>query len=149
MNLGISGTPAIEEDWTLDALGNWPSYAHKTSGATDLNQTRTHDLANELTQINSSNTHVAEDGAGNMTKLPKPSSWSAHYDLSFDAWNRLVGVADTGRHGGRVRIRRPELPHDQADLHGRLAFGDAALLGPERTGKGDITDIQEARPRGK
>ena len=56
----------------------------------------THDLANELTQINSSNTHVAEDGAGNMTKLPKPSSWSAHYDLSFDAWNRLVGVADTG-----------------------------------------------------
>ena len=31
-----------------------------------------------------------------MTKLPKPSSWSAHYDLTYDAWNRLVAVSDTG-----------------------------------------------------
>ena len=93
---GISGTPAKEEDWTLDALGNWPTYVHKTNGTTDLNQSRTHDLANEMTQINSSNTHVAEDAAGNMTKLPKPSNWSAHYDLTYDAWNRLVSVSDTG-----------------------------------------------------
>ena len=93
---GISGTPAVEEDWTLDAVGNWPNYVHKTSGTTDLNQSRTHDLANEITQIDSSTTHVASDAAGNMTKLPKPSSWSAHYDLTYDAWNRLVGVSDTG-----------------------------------------------------
>ena len=31
-----------------------------------------------------------------MTKLPKPSSWSAHYDLTYNAWNRLVTVSDTG-----------------------------------------------------
>ena len=31
-----------------------------------------------------------------MTKLPKPSSWSAHYDLTYDAWNRLVKVAEGG-----------------------------------------------------
>ena len=90
----ISGTPGKEEDWTLDALGNWSAYVQKTSGSTDLSQARTHNLGNELTQIDSSSTHVAEDAAGNMTKVPKPSSWSAHYDLTFDAWNRLVKVMD-------------------------------------------------------
>jgi hypothetical protein len=28
----ISGTPKIEEDWTLDALGNWTAYVQKTNG---------------------------------------------------------------------------------------------------------------------
>jgi len=38
---GITGTPAREMDWTLDPTGNWPTYLTKTSGTTDLNQTRT------------------------------------------------------------------------------------------------------------
>ena len=37
----ISGTPASEEDWTLDGLGNWPGYITKASGTVNLNQTRT------------------------------------------------------------------------------------------------------------
>ena len=97
LNVGktaITGTAAKEEDWTLDALGNWTGYVQKTAGSTDLNQARTFNAANETTQIDSSTTHVAHDAAGNMTKLPKPSSWSAHYDLTFDAWNRLVEVDD-------------------------------------------------------
>ena len=94
IRLAISGTSAKEEDWTLDALGNWTGYVQKTNGSTDLNQARTFNAANETTQIDSSTTHVAHDAAGNMTKLPKPSSWSAHYDLVFDAWNRLVSVSD-------------------------------------------------------
>ena len=60
---GISGTPGIEEDWTLDALGNWPSYVHKTAGTTDLSQSRTHDLANEITQIDSSATFGSRTGS--------------------------------------------------------------------------------------
>ena len=92
----ISGTSDKEEDWTLDALGNWTGYVQKTNGSTDLNQARTFNAANETTQIDNSTTHVAHDAAGNMTKLPKPASWSAHYDLVFDAWNRLVSVADGG-----------------------------------------------------
>ena len=77
-------------------MGNWTGYVQKTSGSTDLNQARTFNAANETTQIDSSTTHVAHDMAGNMTKLPKPASWSAHYDLVFDAWNRLVSVVDGG-----------------------------------------------------
>ena len=36
-----SGTPAREMDWTLDPTGNWSAYLTKTSGTTDLTQTRT------------------------------------------------------------------------------------------------------------
>ena len=37
---------------------------------------------------------MAEDAAGNMTKIPKPTSWTSHFDLTYDAWNRLVEVKD-------------------------------------------------------
>jgi len=90
----ITGTPAWEEDWSLDMTGNWTDYVQKTSGSTDLDQDRTHDKANEITEIDSSSTHVAHDKAGNMTKTPKPDNWSAHLDLTYDAWNRLVKVED-------------------------------------------------------
>lgn len=29
-----------------------------------------------------------------MTKIPQPTSWSAAFDLKYDAWNRLVEVKD-------------------------------------------------------
>jgi YD repeat-containing protein len=29
-----------------------------------------------------------------MTKVPQPASWSSHYDLTYDAWNRLTKVQD-------------------------------------------------------
>jgi len=90
----ISGTPAWEEDWSLDMTGNWTDYVQKTSGSTDLDQDRAHDEANEITEIDGSSTHVAHDKNGNMTKTPKPSDWSADYDLTYDAWNRLVKVQD-------------------------------------------------------
>lgn len=90
----ISGTPVKEEDWTLDALGNWSTYLTKANGTTDLNQTRTHNAANEITQIDSSTAQIAHDAAGNTVKSPKPADWSAHFDFVFDAWNRLAQVND-------------------------------------------------------
>jgi hypothetical protein len=48
---GITGTPIKEEDFTLDHLGNWPGYVQKTSGTTDLNQSRTVNKANEISGI--------------------------------------------------------------------------------------------------
>jgi len=89
----ITGTPAREEDWTLDALGNWAEFVQMTAGSTTLDQDRTHNLANEITEIDSSDTHVAHDAAGNMTKMPKPGVWNAHRDATYDAWNRLVRIA--------------------------------------------------------
>jgi len=83
---GITGTAAREEDWTLDPTGNWTGYLTKTTGTTDLDQTRSHNKANEIdTDNNHANTpgnaisgtpnwsDPAYDAAGNMTTLPKPS----------------------------------------------------------------------------
>jgi RHS repeat-associated protein len=87
---GIGGTPAEQEAWTLDCLGNWTNYAVTTSGTT-ATQTRVHNMANELTQINTSSANVAHDAAGNMTTVPLTASpTSGHITCTYDAWNRLV-----------------------------------------------------------
>ncbi|WP_157605111.1 HNH endonuclease [Schlesneria paludicola] len=95
----ISGTPATEEAFTLDALGNWPNYLTKASGTATLNQTRTANSANEIASISESVGATwatpAYDAAGNMTTIPKPSAPAAGYTATYDAWNRLVKLVDT------------------------------------------------------
>ncbi|MEZ6032063.1 MAG: RHS repeat-associated core domain-containing protein [Planctomycetaceae bacterium] len=92
----LISTLTFGQDWDLDQLGNWPNFTEDTdgNGTNDLDQDRSHNDANEITDIDSSSNHVAHDAAGNMTKVPKPDSWSAHYNLTWDAWNRLVKVVD-------------------------------------------------------
>jgi len=90
----IDGTPAREEDFSLDSSGNWTAYVIKTSGSTDLNQTREHNKANETTKIDGATTYLGYDAVGNMIKTPKPSAWNQAFDLKYDAWNRLVKVED-------------------------------------------------------
>ena len=95
----ISGTPVREEDFTLDPLGNWTDYIQKTSGTTDLDQDRTHNKVNEITDITESQGDSqwitpAHDRAGNMTTAPKPSSPTNGLTCKYDAWNRLVQVDD-------------------------------------------------------
>jgi RHS repeat-associated protein len=83
-----------EEDWTYDATGNWAAYSD--TSPTNA-QTRTHNAANEITQITAStgNVNPAYDPAGDMTTLPKqPGLSTAQYALKWDAWNRLVQVKD-------------------------------------------------------
>ena len=89
-------TKNFAEEWTLDATGNWSSFKQDTDGdgTWNLNQSRTHNAANEITQIAGSGDHVAYDRSGNMIRLSKPGDWSTHYDVSYDAWNRLVKVLD-------------------------------------------------------
>jgi hypothetical protein len=88
---GSIAAPPFQQQWTLDGLGNWSTFQEDTgNNGWDLSQLRSHNLANELTQINFSGTNLAHDGAGNMTKIPQPTNWSASYDLVYDAWNRLV-----------------------------------------------------------
>ena len=73
---GISGTPVREEDWTLDATGNWPSYVQKTSGNTDLNQTRTHNKANEVLSA-SSWAHPGLRPGRQHDRVPAPEAGNA------------------------------------------------------------------------
>jgi RHS repeat-associated protein len=94
----ISGTPASEEDWTLDGLGNWTGYVQKASGAASLTQSRTASPANEISGISASVgstwTSPAYDLAGNMTTIPIPSLPTSGYTATYDAWNRLVSLAN-------------------------------------------------------
>lgn len=91
---GITSTPTREEGFTLDPTGNWSNYLNKVAGATTLNQGRTHNKANETTQISGASTMIGCDGAGNVTLAPQPSSWLAALSFVYDAWNRLVSVSN-------------------------------------------------------
>ena len=90
----ISGTPAWPEDFTYDPIGNWDAYLTKVSGVTDLDQSRTHNTANETVEIDGSTATVSSDLAGNMTTVPQVADWSSTNELKWDAWNRLVEVVD-------------------------------------------------------
>ncbi len=97
-NTGITGTPSAEEDWTLDPVGNWSGYERKTSGTTDIYQSRSVNTANEISNITETTgptwADPVYDRAGNMTSVPKPVDLTASFDCTFDAWNRLVKVDD-------------------------------------------------------
>ncbi|MFV1965072.1 MAG: RHS repeat-associated core domain-containing protein [Pirellulaceae bacterium] len=87
----------LNEAWTLDQLGNWGTFTWDSNGGADswTIQNRGHNEVNEIGDIDSDSTDVDHDAAGNMTKTPKPGSWTDHYDLTYDAWNRLVKVEDS------------------------------------------------------
>jgi RHS repeat-associated protein len=92
----IGGTPASEEDWTLDGIGNWAGYVTKASGTTNLSQSRTASPANEISGISSSTGPTwatpAYDLAGNMTTVSIPNNPTSTYTAVYDAWNRLVSL---------------------------------------------------------
>jgi RHS repeat-associated protein len=76
------GSGPQSQQWDLDALGNWSSL---TSDGTPVS--RTHNAQNELTQVGSSS--LAYSPTGNLTTDAQGRT------LAYDAWNRLVSVADT------------------------------------------------------
>ncbi|MDZ7616772.1 MAG: RHS repeat-associated core domain-containing protein, partial [Patescibacteria group bacterium] len=93
---------AFEQDWALDATGNWDSFDEDLDGdgTNDLEQTRDHNEANETGTIGAtSGTNWADpshDAVGNMTSMPKPSDLGNSISGTYDAWNRLVEVSDGG-----------------------------------------------------
>jgi RHS repeat-associated protein len=98
----ITGTPAFQESWTLESIGNWRALVQTTAGTTTLNQTRTHTKANETTTIAASVGTNWGDGVvdrnGFMTRVPKvTASLDQRWQLTSDAWLRVVKVVnDTG-----------------------------------------------------
>jgi hypothetical protein len=92
---GITGTPATEQDWSLNQVGNWLSYQNKVSGTTTLDQSRTHSTVNEITALSSTPswfTPPVYDGAGNLSGFPSASSAGTKQTGIYDAWNRLAEV---------------------------------------------------------
>ena len=93
----VTGTPAKQQSWTLDPLGNWNDFSTQTSGYTDLSQTRTHDKDNQITGFSSTPawaTPPGYDAAGNMTSFPKSDSPANAFTTTYDAWNRMKTVSD-------------------------------------------------------
>jgi RHS repeat-associated protein len=91
----ITGTPVEEEAFTYDPTGNWPGYVIKQSGVLTLNQTRTHQTANEITAIGGAVT-PGYDPNGNMITMPQVDNWSTTQTLTWDAWNRPITVSQDG-----------------------------------------------------
>ncbi len=87
------------ECWSLDQTGNWQKYLQDDDGSGwDLNQSRTANTVNEITDISASTgpTWVTPvySKAGNMTTMPKPADPTASFTATYDAWNRLVKLVD-------------------------------------------------------
>ena len=94
----IGGVPKEEEGFAYDPTGNWLGYRKDANGSVVLDQSRSNNQDNQLTQINGSSTLLSYDRAGNATATAPGvgGDWSKCYNLSWDAWNRLVEVKDEG-----------------------------------------------------
>jgi RHS repeat-associated protein len=86
--------------WGLDETGNWSNFREDNTGAGSwtLNQSRTSNTVNEITDITetvgASWVTPVYSRAGNMTTMPQPASPASSYTATYDAWNRLVKIAD-------------------------------------------------------
>ena len=93
-------TETFAQDWSLDPTGNWSELQQDSdgSGDWDLDQPRTHNAVNEITAFGATAgpqwASPAYDLAGNMTGLPQPASPGDGFVCTYDAWNRLVTVAN-------------------------------------------------------
>ncbi|MEX0715837.1 MAG: hypothetical protein WD066_04585 [Planctomycetaceae bacterium] len=101
VSTGSISSPTKDADWTLDALGNWSNYEEKVSSTTTLDQTRTSNAANEITDFTNTTGSAwidpTHDAAGNMTLAPSPTApGNSAKDQTYiwDAWNRLVEVKE-------------------------------------------------------
>ncbi len=91
---------SFAECWSLDETGNWQKYLEDTDGdgTWDLNQSRTNNKVNEITNITESAgpswATPAYSKAGNMTTIPQSADPIKSYTATYDAWNRLVKLID-------------------------------------------------------
>ncbi|MCB1202884.1 MAG: RHS repeat-associated core domain-containing protein [Verrucomicrobiae bacterium] len=92
----VGGVPGEEEDFTYDPTGNWLGYRKDANGSAVLDQSRSNNQDNQLTQIDGSSALLSYDRAGNATKTAPGTNgdWSKSYQPVWDAWNRLVEVKD-------------------------------------------------------
>jgi RHS repeat-associated protein len=90
----------LAECWSLDETGNWSKFRQDDTGngTWDLNQSRTNNKVNEITDITESAgpswVTPVYSKAGNMTTMPKPSDPTASFITTYDAWNRLVKIVE-------------------------------------------------------
>jgi RHS repeat-associated protein len=147
---GSIASPTKEQDWTLDRTGNWSNFMTKTSGSTDLNQTRTHSPVNQINGITESTGPVwvdpRYDEAGNTITMPQVADPTLTFTATYDAWNRMVSVSDTGgtiatyQYDGRGRrvVKVTTSPSETRHFYFTNSWQDIE----ERTGSSTSADLQ-------
>ncbi len=90
----IAGVPSTGSRWQYDETGNWHGYQTQVAGAVMLTQSRTHDKGNRLMEVSEA-AAMRTDRAGRMLEtVPGPGGdWDQGYQITWDAWSRIVGVA--------------------------------------------------------
>jgi RHS repeat-associated protein len=90
----VAGIPTQREAFDYDSIGNWKQYLRQANGDTTLDQKRTSNQDNQLTELDSNASGLSYDAAGNMTacRPDKDGDWSKGYTIVWDAWNRIVQV---------------------------------------------------------
>jgi len=92
----------FRQDWSLDSTGNWRNFREDDDGDSswDLNQQRTANKVNEITDISETTgpswVTPVYNRAGNMTTIPKPADPTQSFTATYDAWNRLVKIEASG-----------------------------------------------------
>ncbi len=137
------------EAWTLDSTGNWTSYRHLVTAGENLVQSRQHNTVNEITAIDNAEPPQwvvpTYDTNGNTLVLPRPADPSQAYDLTWDAWNRLVRVDAGGSplvayaYDGLGR-RITETPAGAAPRH--YFYSSSWQTLEERVGSSQLADRQ-------
>jgi len=90
----------FKQQWSLDATGNWSAFKEDDDGDStwDLEQTRTSNAVNEITDVSETTgpgwITPAYNRAGNMTTIPRPADPTQSYAATYDAWNRLVKLEE-------------------------------------------------------
>ena len=93
-------TLKFAQQWSLDSTGNWSGFKEDTGGDSswDLNQSRTANKVNEITNITETSGPTwatpTYNRAGNMTAIPKPADPASSFAATYDAWNRLVKLEE-------------------------------------------------------
>ena len=93
-------TQLFRQDWALDSTSNWRGFRedHDGDGTWDLDQQRTANKVNEITDIAESVgpswVTPVYSKAGNMTTIPKPADPTQSFIATYDAWNRLVRIEE-------------------------------------------------------
>jgi RHS repeat-associated protein len=143
---GIAAIPKWAEYFAFDAAGNWLDYQAQVAGATQIEETRTHNAANEITEINGSDATVGYDAAGNMTTMPKVGESETAQTLVWDGWNRLVRVEEESvsigeyRYDGLNRRITKYLPPSEVMRH--YYYSDQWQVLEERLGVSESADRQ-------
>ena len=137
------GTNIEEEEFTYDPTGNWLRYVTKANGAVTLDQSRTHNRANEITGITAtsgSTSPLGYDRDGNMTLMPKVGDWATGQTPTWDAWNRTVkitqGAATVGTYaydGLTRRVWKESVESGSAVTRRHFYYSDQWQVLEERT----------------